>query len=476
VSPTIGQGASAQDGAKVPPELLALPPGLGGQARLFWWLVWPTDSPFPTHKLLSDVARSTLLRDAGWTRRQFGGWILTRVRRWLVNIPATLPVPFAFITLAMALLPLSFIPDLWKSDDDASAFLSVLWQVMAGTLGIVVAAVLFLYEAYGSTIKGTYGISVAEYSAESGVTRLVGWLTSSLVLTGAVLLGWGDHSPRGWSGLLALLVAGRAVLALPGAFLAVANLVGTKKIQDLRKKFLRRRVAEAVRADLLQMRMIQDLETYLISAGLQPAFSLEKSQATTIVADRAGRVIDVNLRRLNAKLPLLGRDEILLPLFYRVQAGTPLGTAPKSAWAPITADFLVTAAAGRVGRPNEFEYLKELHLDSLRAVREQDGGQVEANLELYEELVGVMLDFEERLVAHDLMSPAKDTDLIVTITRHMYLQFKEAITIRNLPAARAIAWAPIAIMSNARDAGNVGIATEFLKLAGTMAESEMSAK
>jgi hypothetical protein len=164
---------------------------------------------------LSDRVTLHLYRAAGWSR-----WILLtqccmdylqRVR----ESPGTHPVRFSTLILLASWLPLSFGPALWPDDESAQGFMSALWQVEAAAFGLVVAALLFLFEAYAGTIRGRYGISLQRYARGAGVTSLIGLFTASLLLTGATLLGLGDGAPRGWAGAVTLGLAVYSLLRGP---------------------------------------------------------------------------------------------------------------------------------------------------------------------------------------------------------------------------------------------------------------------
>jgi hypothetical protein len=311
----------------IPRELIPPPRGPIGRFLLVWWLIRNQKNSLPKHRYLSDVARCTLIRDSGWTRKHLFAWFFRDLTGSVRSLPATMPIVFIFALASLALLPLSHGPALWHSDESATAFLSVLWQVMAGTLGIVVAAVLFLYEAYGSSIKGRYGITLTEYSSESGVTRLVGLLIASLALTGLVLLGWGDGAPRGWAGFLALAVSAWALGSLPRAFNSIAKLVGASEIHEMRRKYLKPRIAQAVRDDLLEFRMRSELQHYLTSAGLEPTIILNRDQKYLLVAAASGVVTDIDLHKLAPALQPLTGSQIYIPLFYRVRKGSAIAVA-----------------------------------------------------------------------------------------------------------------------------------------------------
>jgi len=392
--------------------------------------------------------------------------------------PREHPLILTLVAVVLALLPLSFGSPLWPNDIAAKEFLSVMWQVIAGTLGIVVAAVLFLFEAYASTIRGRYGISVTHYSSRAGVTSLIGWLIASLTLTGAVLLGWGNGAPRGWAGFMAVAVAFGTLLNIPRAFRAVATLISKDQVQNLRGQAIRRNVAESLRRELHLSRMASELNCWVASRGavLQPL--LVSSNAPLVTSSETGRVVDVNLRRLARTLKDLPSDSeltVAIPLTFRVKRGDPVIGMPGANSAQNTVeDFLVTIPVKRRKRPgSEDTYLSELNADVLRTIREQDEEELDDHLEMYEHVVATVMEYESGLATAGLPANAIDADLLLRIRRDAYQQFREALRAGNDSMVQTLGRVPLTMVQTALDAGRTQSAGDFLRLAGLMARAEL---
>lgn len=463
----------------IPHELIDTPKSVARQAALLRWLARDRDT-LPPRRQLSEAAQFILAQEAGWSTTQATRHIVRSAANDLSRLPSARPLLFVVVIVTTALLPLSGGPNLWATDEAASEFLSVLWQVMAGTLGIIVAAVLFLYEAYGSTIRGRYGITLVEYSSESGVTRLIGWLTASLILIGAVILGWGDGAPRGWAGFLALVVAARALIAFPSAFRSVANLVGVADVHELRRKFLKPRVEQAIRDDLMTYKMNSLFGEYLADCGLTASPFLDRNKPAVMIASTNGIVTDVDLAKMLQWSEGLAGASISVALFHRIRKGNPVAVCGEKTAAatpltkPLTENFLIVTPWHRTTRYGEFAYLKELHQDSMRAIRELDDAQMESNLSLHEDLLQMVLDYERVLQARGLMSIVNNTDMLEMVRRYLYMQFMESNDAGAERISRAIAWTPISLMNLAADEGNLEVALQFLGLAGSLAVTEVS--
>lgn len=196
----------------LPRDLLPFPETARGRLRL--GLAVLTRGAAGVRRL-SDAAGLALIREA--SLRGKASWLVRLWFRSPRSLPARAPALAAVGALLVAALPLSFGPSLWDSEREAYDFLGLLWQATAGTLGVAVAALIFLYESFGSVARGRRLLTLSEFASRSGVLNLVGWLIISLLLTGGVLLGWGDGAPMGWAAFLSIGVAVYALLALPRA-------------------------------------------------------------------------------------------------------------------------------------------------------------------------------------------------------------------------------------------------------------------
>lgn len=449
-----------------PRELLPAPETWGARLRVILAVVtWGRCGT----RSLSDAARYALIRDAGLSARGRLSWIFWIHVRGPRSLPARAPALVALALIAFAAAPLSRGHALWDSDDDASTFLGLLWQVTAGTLGVAVAALIFLYESFGSATRRRRILSLSEFASRSGVTSLVGWLVVSLLLTGAVLLGWGDGAPMGWAALLAIIVAVYALLALPKAFRTAAALISPDRIQGMYQESIRPKVALAVGRDLLTIKMRELLDQAIAQENVQVDHMGAVPGLPKLVSPGSGLVTDVDLKRMREQLRLGQIDCVRIPLFYRTAKGDVVASAP-NAESESEADFLRIVIQPRVGRRwDEFTLMKNLEQDGHEAIEAHDKTALGSCLQLHEEVVRTLIEFERDIALTALPSLSTNTDLTETV-RHSLLRLQfAALTAGDADAAMQVTSATVGLMQAALDADDVRLAQGLLSAVGAMA-------
>ena len=143
-----------------PEDLLPKPRSLQQAVRLSWLLRRTRTNHSVKQSSLALLADLEVCVAA---RVQSHTLIMSALKRTpsdLLDLLARRPFMFMLAVLVISWLPLSFGPTLWTSDDEAQQFLGNLWQVEAAAFGLVIAAALFLFEAYSSSIRGKYGIGL----------------------------------------------------------------------------------------------------------------------------------------------------------------------------------------------------------------------------------------------------------------------------------------------------------------------------
>jgi hypothetical protein len=193
-----------------------------------------------------------------------------------------------------------------------------------------------------------------------------------------------------------------------------------------------------------------------------------------IVANSTGLVTDVDLFQLKSQAARIDGAIVDIPLFSPMLIETPLVASLGTFSAAKRDKFLVAAPFVRTrARLDDFTYLKEIHLDSVSAVRERDTLQLELNLELYEAMVTTLVEYEQALASRGLMSIVNDTDLLLRLRTYLYSLHQECMTSANPEAAHLVSWAIVGLMKRATDSGNSQIARDFLRLLASMAVSEV---
>lgn len=456
----------------VPREIVGAPQGVHAWFAMAVWMLGGPSKSTAKDRLLSSQAGRSLLFSGGISRGQMWLWAPARALNALRDLAGKRPLLFTGALFLAAQLPFSGGHNLWTKDAEARDFLYAMWQVTAGTLGIVVAAVLFLYEAYRTTGGGRHGFSLQEYSREANIASLIARLFASLILTGAVVLGWGDGAPRGWGAALAIAAAAYALVAIPRTFIAMSRMIGWSEVLDLRKKYMRNRVAESVSRDLRHHRMMALLNKFLDDEGTTISYFTPGGEPVVVTA-RTGTVVDVDMRRLKRALAQWPESpRVRLPLLSRVMKGTILVSVDASETVAKD-DFLVMDTARRVRERADDAYLRELHHDALESIRQRREIDLGAALDVYEELLSTILTYDGLLRKHQMMSITKETDLLERPRRDLYRQFRECLQVGNETNLRAVGWFPIFASRLAADHGRPDLVIEFIKLAGLMAEAEV---
>lgn len=221
------------------------------------------------------------------------------------SLPAILAV-----ALMAAWLPLSVGPTLWPDDQTARDFLFTLWQVQAGMAALILASAVFALQGYQEGRTHRQIPKLSEYLHRSGVSTLVNWSVSGVVLTGLVLLGWGNGSPRGWSGVLAIFAAGATLLLIPYSLSAASALSNPHNLRNVTDASLRHQLALAIK-----MKWRHEMAQGLLTAWLRPSaetnrpkLGQKETRGMTIgpseqrtprsLASRGGIILDVNVAEL----------------------------------------------------------------------------------------------------------------------------------------------------------------------------------
>ena len=448
------------------PETWLPAPRISQLPRTVLMFIRGTKRPAPRCRMLSDQARLDLIHELDLGRRRMVRWLVLSAARGIRRLPTGWPLVLVLLTLVIAALPIEPLEGWWpdgKALVDPDAFLSTLWQVMAGTLGIGVAAILFLYETYSSSANTRSGISAADYSAASGTVRMIVWITASLVLIGAVLMGWGGMT-FGWAGLFALIVSGYALYNVLHSFKELAAVAHNElAFQRLRLAVMTERVAVAVREIMLTEQMEESFVRELAAANLVLVETLPPPKAP-LVLGRSGIVTDIRLPRLRRIAHHVQNGQLRLWLLRPIMAGAPI--------AGLTSDsdhklkpFVVTHAVNE-STVNFKRYLQDLHDSSLDAISEHDKNQLDWNLEVYALLIERLLAVERALSALSRTRPLTEK-IYRDLRKHLMQQFNTAFS-TDIDAAEAVLMSQLQISQQLAAAGNLYAAIAFLKNAAAM--------
>jgi len=218
------------------------------------------------------------------------------------------------------------------SEDDAQQYLQTLWQVVAAAVGVSVALIAFVFEAFVSSGERRHGGTLREFARQTHILLLFDMAAISLVLDGLALAGLGERAPAGWSGFVAAVASGLTLLVLlvmvPRVILRSLD---PEQLTEMRLRATRALARRAVREQLIGQIALNELYTRRESGLSQGLLGL--SRGTQIETRRSGVLHDI--RRGNLLRALRGLElgaerhaEVVVELERTVDRGTTLIVIP----------------------------------------------------------------------------------------------------------------------------------------------------
>jgi hypothetical protein len=206
------------------------------------------------------------------------------------------------------------LPEGWPLDVEAARnFVSSLWQVEAAAIGLSVAIILFVFEAFASSRFARHGETLRDFASDVGLFSLIDVGIAALIVSGLTLLGVGANAPSGWSLLWTVFVGAAALMPLPLIYRRTLRAVDPGLMQERRLARLRNAAVDSVRALVVQRTADQLLEEFCAANGIvsMPFLSARHtSDHHAIRPSRRGAVADVDLRQLQKLARELGAGGI----------------------------------------------------------------------------------------------------------------------------------------------------------------------
>lgn len=179
--------------------------------------------------------------------------------------------------------------------------LSVLWQVQATSVGLVLALVVFVF---GSLPQGRGRLSYREFLRRTWALPLTVFNVASLLFNGLVLLGVGRQVPPisvapgyGWAvsvaSVVALVSTGSIVVILARALRAM----DPATVADVQRPYLADAVALEARSELLERQALQVLVSTSRPCKFMPSYPVPALTMRMASRDQ-GVVRDVSMWRL----------------------------------------------------------------------------------------------------------------------------------------------------------------------------------
>lgn len=234
---------------------------------------------------------------------------------------------FAFV-MAATFLP-SWHVDIPPLDDPKAAtdYLETLWQVLAAAVGISIALIAFVFEAFLGGGERRHGGTLREFASDTWLLAAIDLAAASLIAVGVVLQGNLRDAPAGWAGAMAILFSGAALISL--LMLLPRRILGVIDPEHLRR-MRSQRMNETVE-HALHEQLVGQIGEHLVSLKVRVRRGLRASTDGAVRSRRDGYVYDVRVDRLErAARRTGGTVELLVAVGDEVQAGQTLVSLPAS--------------------------------------------------------------------------------------------------------------------------------------------------
>jgi hypothetical protein len=258
---------------------------------------------------------------------------LRQTARGPVRAFAHVLVPAALI--ALVLLPcwrINFAP--FNKAADSKTYLGTAWQVVAAAVGVSVALIAFVFEAFMSSGERHFGGTLRQFTDHTGLLWLFDIAAASLIVDGLVLAGVGSGAPGGWAGFAAAVLSG---VTLTGLLVvvprAIVRILDPVRLLSMRRRRARRVIALTIREQLIGQVIATELHQREAETQIAPNPFARGDKNTNVLAGHGGVLRDVRLgplwravRRLNADPA--ARLELPVDVDRTVSAGTTLAVSP----------------------------------------------------------------------------------------------------------------------------------------------------
>lgn len=221
-------------------------------------------------------------------------------------------------------------------DDEVQAreYLQTLWQVVAASVGVSVAVIAFVLQAFLTSAEQRHGGTLKEFAHQTKILWLFDLAAVALAVDGLALAEVGGIAPAGWPGLAASVLSGVTLLALlVGVPRAILYALEPTTLLAMRGRTARGTAARAVREQLLGQLAQAEIMRTAGHTGVTRGIAPDAGQVA-IAARRRGVVHDIDLERLSNASTKFGegsrsRIGVLVDLEQPVQPGTDLLALPR---------------------------------------------------------------------------------------------------------------------------------------------------
>lgn len=334
----------------------------------------------------------------------------------------------------------------WSEVGAARSYVETLLQVQAGLLALPVALILFALEAIRAS---GVGISLREFTREGSFILMVALGLAGIVTGAASLLVPSSDGRLEWdSAWVTAFLAFFALLFAPVLRNAIRS-NDPAALRSMRMRRLRGLIAGVAATNATQAAGFAFLERWCTGRGIsfQPfAAQRDVSTSGSVTAPSAGRIRDINLRRLAGLLE--GREQSSVHVY--------LGKEVRESDPVFTINGLTESLARKTRRALKYgpiatgdpvdALLAELHTEGLDAIRRNRPSQYRQVEDAYREVVDMVRTAQ-------LQSPGsfpssielrlEGPDLINVVARYLYEEFQLIVDGAASEIGRFASFAPV---------------------------------
>lgn len=406
--------------------------------------------------------------------------LLARARRLNGGLAAAAMFGPTYLGIGLVML---WMPPLigWEPIDleEPRSFIESLWQVQAAAVGLTVAVVIFAFQALASSRWRT---DLREFARSTFFIPVVFLGTTSLLVDGFVLLGWGRGAPEGWAATWAVVLAALTLLSVPFLFTRVLRAIDPSMLRRRILRLIAAEVRHEVEADIRQRVALTMLDRWCNDIGAKYTW-ITRAQPwhVPISSGSAGVVADVRLRRLRQLAgKLAGRTanesvQVAVHLGAGVSADTAVLLLPEQATDRDRrlARGVVRVRGGARSSDRLDELLDQLHAAAVDAARSGEAGWYGEIRDAYVEMLLAFPQawstygqkFDQRVANGGFPFRLSEID---RVTRDIYSQLRQAIIAEQREIAGSIAYLPMAAAARAVPLGAQGLSGEMLNLVVSM--------
>jgi hypothetical protein len=408
---------------------------------------------------LRRLAKQRAIEELGgrWSRRRIAA-VASRLayqfRRGLEQRAAPLLVIGLLVGLAWIPIPASLFG---MTPTAAGEFLAVLWQALAGAVGLSVAVVLFALQSASTTRS----VSLTELASRSGLLLVVYIGVAALLDVGVALLPLHHGGANGWPGLLATLASGVAITSVAIVFLTSLRLTDPRVLRHHRISDLRMEARARVHRSVISRIAAEYLEGHAseLRIDVKRWLPYVKHDLEVVKARRDGVIYDIRLKRLRSLTTAVPTSEqplaLAMTLGEQVSRGTPLMFLPKPTggrWRE-DSDRIYVVRRGRPDRDGLRDAVAGLHQEALEAIRDSRPTQYVEIRDAQEELLlafprawreaGFQYEDDAESRAFGLSGP------IDRVRQNMYEQATRAASAEEREIGFAAGYSPLAVAAQA---------------------------